>query len=100
MAASQRLVAAALLLLAARQALAGFYGTSDDVVTLTPANFDQLVGQNDSVWLVELYAQWSVLQDSLESFLKSCVHLWHRIRLLLFCRAWPYDHSEVSSSAG
>lgn len=58
MAASQRLLAAALLLMAARQALAGFYGTSDDVVTLTPANFDQLVGQNGSIWLVELYAQW------------------------------------------
>ncbi len=59
MAAAPKLLAVALLLLlAVGEASAGFYGASDDVVTLTPANFDKLVGRNDTVWLVELYAQW------------------------------------------
>lgn len=57
-----KLLAAVLVLGITGQASAGFYGAGDDVVTLTPANFDKLVGKNGSVWLVELYAQWSVTQ--------------------------------------
>lgn len=35
-----------------------FYGTGSAVVTLTPDNFDDLVVQDDSVWMVEFYAPW------------------------------------------
>ncbi|XP_055710332.1 protein disulfide-isomerase A6 homolog [Phlebotomus papatasi] len=34
------------------------YPSSSDVVDLTPANFDRLVLQGDSVWIVEFYAPW------------------------------------------
>lgn len=34
------------------------YSASDDVVTLTPANFQREVLQSDSLWLVEFYAPW------------------------------------------
>uniref|UniRef100_U5EMN8 Protein disulfide-isomerase A6 homolog n=1 Tax=Corethrella appendiculata TaxID=1370023 RepID=U5EMN8_9DIPT len=34
------------------------YSSSDDVVDLNPANFDRLVQQSDSVWVVEFYAPW------------------------------------------
>lgn len=52
------LTAVAVLFVSLGQANAGFYSSSDSVVTLTPDNFDQLVGKNDTVWIVELYAQW------------------------------------------
>ncbi|XP_075869575.1 protein disulfide-isomerase A6 [Nelusetta ayraudi] len=35
-----------------------FYSASDDVVQLTPANFNKEVIQSDSLWLVEFYAPW------------------------------------------
>lgn len=34
------------------------YSASDDVVTLTAANFQKEVVQSDSLWLVEFYAPW------------------------------------------
>ncbi|KAJ8870415.1 hypothetical protein PR048_029437 [Dryococelus australis] len=34
------------------------YDSGSDVVDLTPANFDRLVVQSDSVWIVEFYAPW------------------------------------------
>lgn len=42
-------------LLLSAQAL---YSSSDDVVELTPSNFNKEVIQSDSVWLVEFYAPW------------------------------------------
>uniref|UniRef100_G3P4Z2 Protein disulfide-isomerase A6 n=1 Tax=Gasterosteus aculeatus aculeatus TaxID=481459 RepID=G3P4Z2_GASAC len=35
-----------------------FYSASDDVVELTPSNFNKEVIQSDSLWLVEFYAPW------------------------------------------
>ncbi|CAH2246115.1 disulfide-isomerase A6 [Pelobates cultripes] len=35
-----------------------FYTASDDVVELTPTNFNREVLQSDSLWLVEFYAPW------------------------------------------
>ncbi|XP_031178407.1 protein disulfide-isomerase A6 isoform X1 [Sander lucioperca] len=35
-----------------------FYSASDDVVVLTPSNFNKEVIQSDSLWLVEFYAPW------------------------------------------
>ena len=35
-----------------------FYTKSDDVVELTPSNFDSLVMRGDEVWIVEFYAPW------------------------------------------
>ncbi|XP_075057536.1 protein disulfide-isomerase A6 [Mixophyes fleayi] len=34
------------------------YSASDDVVILTPSNFNREVVQSDSLWLVEFYAPW------------------------------------------
>ncbi|XP_032597760.1 protein disulfide-isomerase A6 homolog isoform X2 [Drosophila grimshawi] len=45
-----------LLLLVARGS--AFYSASDNVVELTPTNFDRLVGQDDAIWVVEFYAPW------------------------------------------
>uniref|UniRef100_A0A8C9VZZ9 Protein disulfide-isomerase A6 n=1 Tax=Scleropages formosus TaxID=113540 RepID=A0A8C9VZZ9_SCLFO len=36
----------------------GLYSPSDDVVDLSPSNFDREVMQSDSLWLVEFYAPW------------------------------------------
>uniref|UniRef100_A0A673UDQ9 Protein disulfide-isomerase A6 n=1 Tax=Suricata suricatta TaxID=37032 RepID=A0A673UDQ9_SURSU len=36
----------------------GLYSSSDDVVELTPSNFNREVMQSDSLWLVEFYAPW------------------------------------------
>ncbi|XP_072313078.1 protein disulfide-isomerase A6 [Eucyclogobius newberryi] len=36
----------------------GLYSSSDDVVELTPANFNREVLQSDGLWLVEFYAPW------------------------------------------
>ncbi|XP_063078522.1 protein disulfide-isomerase A6 [Engraulis encrasicolus] len=36
----------------------GMYSPSDDVVELTPSNFNREVIQSDSLWLVEFYAPW------------------------------------------
>lgn len=36
------------------------YSSSDDVVELTPSNFNREVIQSDSLWLVEFYAPWWV----------------------------------------
>ena len=38
-----------------------FYGPSDDVIELTPSNFDSMVVNSGDVWVVEFYAPWSVL---------------------------------------
>uniref|UniRef100_A0A8C5QDW3 Protein disulfide-isomerase A6 n=1 Tax=Leptobrachium leishanense TaxID=445787 RepID=A0A8C5QDW3_9ANUR len=35
-----------------------FYSANDDVVELTPSNFNREVLQSDSLWLVEFYAPW------------------------------------------
>ena len=35
-----------------------FYGPSDDVVELTPSNFDSMVVNSGDVWIVEFYAPW------------------------------------------
>lgn len=37
-----------------------FYSASDDVIVLTPSNFNKEVIQSDSLWLVEFYAPWWV----------------------------------------
>lgn len=34
------------------------YSSSDDVIELTPSNFNQLVLKGDGVWFVEFYAPW------------------------------------------
>ncbi|XP_036329033.1 protein disulfide-isomerase A6 homolog [Rhagoletis pomonella] len=34
------------------------YSPSDDVVELTPSNFDRLVIQDDAIWVVEFFAPW------------------------------------------
>lgn len=34
------------------------YSASDDVIELTPSNFNREVIQSDSLWLVEFYAPW------------------------------------------
>ncbi|KAI5610948.1 protein disulfide-isomerase A6 precursor [Silurus asotus] len=39
-------------------AVHGLYSASDDVVELTPSNFNREVLQSDSLWLVEFYAPW------------------------------------------
>lgn len=36
----------------------GLYSSSDDVIELTPSNFNQEVIQSGSLWLVEFYAPW------------------------------------------
>ncbi|XP_006012215.1 protein disulfide-isomerase A6 [Latimeria chalumnae] len=36
----------------------GLYSASDDVIELTPTNFNREVIQSDSLWLVEFYAPW------------------------------------------
>uniref|UniRef100_A0AAY4BE33 Protein disulfide-isomerase A6 n=1 Tax=Denticeps clupeoides TaxID=299321 RepID=A0AAY4BE33_9TELE len=36
----------------------GLYSAGDDVVQLTPSNFNREVMQSDSLWLVEFYAPW------------------------------------------
>lgn len=38
----------------------GMYSASDDVVELTPSNFNKEVIQSDSLWLIEFYAPWWV----------------------------------------
>ena len=35
-------------------------GSSDDVVKLTDANFEELVVKSNDMWLVEFYAPWYV----------------------------------------
>lgn len=35
-----------------------FYSSSDGIVELTPSNFDKLVLNDDSVWIVEFFAPW------------------------------------------
>ncbi|XP_024901560.1 protein disulfide-isomerase A6, partial [Pteropus alecto] len=39
-------------------AVNGLYSSSDDVIELTPSNFNQEVIQSGSLWLVEFYAPW------------------------------------------
>jgi len=36
----------------------GLYSSSDDVIELTPSNFNREVIQSASLWLVEFYAPW------------------------------------------
>lgn len=45
-------------LVAMATSVCGFYSSSDDVVELTPSNFNKLVIQGDEVWMVEFYAPW------------------------------------------
>ncbi|KAL5018533.1 hypothetical protein ScPMuIL_004255 [Solemya velum] len=35
-----------------------FYSSSDEVIVLTPSNFNREVIQSDDIWLVEFYAPW------------------------------------------
>ena len=35
-----------------------FYSSSDNVVELTPTNFDRLVIKDDAIWVVEFFAPW------------------------------------------
>lgn len=39
-------------------AVNSLYSASDDVIELTPANFNKEVIQSESLWLVEFYAPW------------------------------------------
>ncbi|KAB1267270.1 Protein disulfide-isomerase A6 [Camelus dromedarius] len=39
-------------------AVNGLYSSSDDVIELTPSNFNREVIQSDSLWLVEFFAPW------------------------------------------
>lgn len=39
-------------------AVSSLYSSSDDVIELTPTNFNREVIQSDSLWLVEFYAPW------------------------------------------
>ncbi len=34
------------------------FSSADDVVELTPDNFDKLVLKSDGVWVIEFYAPW------------------------------------------
>jgi len=43
-------------------AVNGLYSASDDVIELTPTNFNKEVIQSESLWLVEFYAPWYELQ--------------------------------------
>ncbi|XP_028652694.1 protein disulfide-isomerase A6 isoform X2 [Erpetoichthys calabaricus] len=36
----------------------GFYTSSDDVIELSPSNFNREVIQSDNLWLIEFYAPW------------------------------------------
>lgn len=36
----------------------GVYSASDDVIELTPSNFNREVIQSDGLWLVEFFAPW------------------------------------------
>lgn len=47
-----------LLLCASAPHAFAFYSPSDNVVELTPSNFDRLVINDDSIWIVEFYAPW------------------------------------------
>ncbi|XP_012869009.1 PREDICTED: protein disulfide-isomerase A6 [Dipodomys ordii] len=47
------LVSCALIL-----AVSGLYSSSDDVIELTPSNFNREVIQSNGLWLVEFYAPW------------------------------------------
>nr|XP_057912484.1 protein disulfide-isomerase A6 [Doryrhamphus excisus] len=38
--------------------ISSFYSSSDDVIELTPSNFNSEVIQSDNLWLVEFYAPW------------------------------------------
>ncbi|KAK1333287.1 hypothetical protein QTO34_006828 [Cnephaeus nilssonii] len=38
--------------------VSGLYSSSDDVIELTPSNFNQEVIQSNSLWLVEFFAPW------------------------------------------
>ncbi len=37
------------------------YGPGDDVVELTPSNWDKRVMQDDGLWIIEFYAPWYVM---------------------------------------
>ena len=46
------------VLVAVIGAASALYGPGDEVVELTPQNFDSKVMQSDDLWLVEFYAPW------------------------------------------
>jgi len=46
------------LLVSGIQAADSLYGSSSDVVSLSSTNFDRLVKDSDSIWIVEFYAPW------------------------------------------
>lgn len=48
----------AIAVLATFHTVSGLYSSSDDVVELNESNFDRLVLQSDSIWIVEFYAPW------------------------------------------
>ena len=47
-----------LLLLVGVAVSTALYSASDDVVELTPTNFDSLVINSQEIWVVEFYAPW------------------------------------------
>ncbi|KAK2143891.1 hypothetical protein LSH36_804g00025 [Paralvinella palmiformis] len=53
---SMKILAGLLLIFTAT--VSGFYTSSDDVVELTPSNFNNLVIHGEGLWLVEFYAPW------------------------------------------
>lgn len=44
--------------LAAIKICCAFYGSSSDVIDLTPSNFNYLVIDSDDTWIIEFYAPW------------------------------------------
>lgn len=46
------------ILLCSLGIVSALYDSSDDVVELTAANFNNKVIQSDELWLVEFYAPW------------------------------------------
>ena len=53
-----------------------FYSAGDDVVTLTPANFDSKVGSDDALWIVEFYAPWYVKEYKIKCI--GCFEFYYR----------------------
>lgn len=63
------------------------YGSSDDVVELTEANFDRLVMKGDEIWIVEFYAPWCGHCQSLAPEYKKAatqLKVWKTLHLFLF----------------
>ncbi|XP_030557220.1 protein disulfide-isomerase A6 homolog [Drosophila novamexicana] len=54
----QLLYASASILLLVSGSASAFYSPSDNVVELTPSNFNREVVQDNAIWVVEFYAPW------------------------------------------